>query len=77
MRISEARIKVSFTEEEMKALGIVDNIFNKIKVKDPMAFLTAFTDGDWVYYDRDDTDNYICYEFEDNKLDDYNPPEDN
>lgn len=72
MTISEARIKVSFTEEEVKALGIVDNIFNEIRVKDPMAFLTAFIDGNWYYYDRDNTDNYICYEFEDN-----NPSEDN
>ena len=76
MTISNARIQISFTEEEKKALNIVDLIFNKIKVKDPVAFLTAFVDGDWVYYDYDDVDSCVCYEFEDNKSDDYDPPED-
>ena len=63
MRIIDARIKVSFTTEEDRALCTVRDILEKLKVKNPMAFLTAYFDKDWIYYDDDDK----TIEFLDNK----------
>lgn len=68
MRIIDARIKVSFTTEEDRALRTVRDIFEKLKVKNPMAFLTAYLDKDWIYYDDENT-----FEFPDNQ---YDPSED-
>ena len=61
MIIKDARIKVSFSTEEKRALRTVRDILEKLDVKNPMAFLTAYSDRDWVYYD-DET----AFEFLDN-----------
>lgn len=55
MRIVDARIKVSFTTEEDRALRTTINILERLKVKNPMAFLVAYSDNDWIYYDDDET----------------------
>lgn len=62
MTIIDARTKVSFTSEEDKALCMVRDILEKLKVKNPMAFLTAYSDHDWIYYDDEN-----AFEFLDNK----------
>lgn len=61
MIIVDARIKVSFSTEEKKALHIVRDILEKLDIKNPMAFLTAYSDKDWVYYD-----DKTAFEFLDN-----------
>lgn len=68
MTIVDAKIKVSFTAEENRAFRIVRDIFEKLEVKDPMAFLTAYLDKDWIYYD-----DKMAFEFLDNQ---YDPSED-
>ena len=69
MTISQARFKVSFTEEEKKAINIVMDICDRAQAKDFMGFLSAFANGDWIYYDDDD----VAFEFEDNISKDYDP----
>lgn len=59
MMIVDARIKVSFSTEEKKALRTVRDILEKLDVKNPMAFLTAYSDKDWVYYDDKATFEFL------------------
>lgn len=63
MTIVDARVKVSFTEEEDRALRDVADILETLKVKNAMGFLTAYLDKDWTYYD----DNGNAFEFPDNQ----------
>ncbi len=63
MTIVDARIKVTFTKEEDRALREVADILEKLKVKNSMGFLTAYLDKDWSYYDDDGN----SFEFPDNQ----------
>ena len=69
----EKRIKVYLTEEEKGSLTIVNDILNKLKIENPMCFLEAICNGDWIYYDYDDDGE--CTAFEIGKKS-YYPPED-
>lgn len=62
MTIVDERTKVYFTKEEESAFRTVRDIFEKLEIKNPMAFLTAYLDKDWIYYD-----DGAAFEFLDNK----------
>ena len=71
----EKRVKVCFTEEEKTTLIIAHVILNKLKLENPMCFLEALADGDWIYYDYDDDGECIAFEIGDKNMR-YDPPED-
>lgn len=63
----EKRIKIYLTEEEKKSLTIANDILNKLKIGNPMCFLEAVCDGDWIYYDYDDGGECTAFEIGENK----------
>jgi len=70
----EKRIKIYLTEEEKKSLIIANDILNKLKIENPMCFLEAVCDGDWIYYDYDDDSECTAFEIRENNT--YDPSED-